>query len=93
MRLHVVNGLRAVFDGGPDATAETLWDHCGILASTDPVAADTVGLDIINERRMTARKRPIGGARGTIPHVHDAARRGLGADDQDYLSIRYLPIG
>ena len=93
MRVNVVNGLRAVFDGGPDVGHDNLWEHRGILASIDPVAADAVGLEIINERRVTDKKRPIGDSRGTIPHIHDAAGRGLGTDDQDYLTIRYHTIG
>jgi hypothetical protein len=88
MGLHVVNSLRAVFDGGPDACPETLWDHRGIILSTDPVAADTAALDVINQRREEAKLPPIGDSRGHLPHIHDAASRGLGTDDQDYLTIR-----
>ena len=87
LRLHVVNAVRAVFDGGPAVRAQGAWNHAGILVSTDPVAADSVGLDIINDQRARAKLAPVGDALGRIPHVHAAAQRGLGTDDQDYINL------
>lgn len=90
LRLHVVNGLRGVFDKGPEARPEGMWLHTGILVSQDPVAADQMSVDILNERRIQAKLRPIGDYLGRVPHVRAAALRGLGTDDQDYI-IRVQP--
>jgi len=87
LRLHLINGFRAVFDRGPDVHAHCVWPHAGILASTDPVAADSVSIDVINARRSEANLPPIGDANARLPHVHAAARSGLGTDDQDYIRV------
>ncbi len=85
LRVHVVNAIRAVMDGGPEPTPESIWPHAGVLVSTDPVAADAVALEIINEQRAGVGLKPVGGAQAVIPHVRAAAVRGLGTDDQDYI--------
>jgi hypothetical protein len=85
LRIHIVNGLRGMFDKGPDAGPEGIWPHAGLLVSRDPVAADSVAADFINEQRQRAGLLPIGDAGGRIPHLAAAVRRGLGTDDQDYI--------
>jgi len=87
LRVHIVNAVRAVFTGGPAARLAGMWPHRGILVSKDPVAADSVGLDIIDEQRSRAGLAPIGDANAHVPHVSHAARRGLGTDDQDYIRL------
>ncbi len=87
MRLNIVNALRAVFEGGPLPSTDSVWTHSGIVVSTDPVAADYIGLEILNAER-SRRKLPIIGDRdGHIPHVRAAAESGLGTDDQDYIIV------
>lgn len=87
LKLHLVNGLRAVFDRGPEVHTNGVWPFAGILAGTDPVAVDSVSIDVINTRRLEANLPPIGDANGRLPHVHAAGRAGLGTDDQDYIRI------
>jgi hypothetical protein len=87
LRLHIVNALRAVFDGGPLPSPETTWTHSGVLVGTDPVAVDAVGTDILNEVRLKRKLPAIGDRDGRIAHVHAAAARGLGTDDQDYITV------
>lgn len=53
-RLNILNGLRGIFHLGPSpGAARWQWDRNGLFFSTDPVAMDTVGLDIIQEKRRT----------------------------------------
>jgi hypothetical protein len=87
LRVHIVNGLRAVFDKGPDVHPECTWPHAGILVSTDPVAVDAVALEVINTRRAEAKLPPIGDGKGRLAHVRAAAQRRLGTDDQDYIRL------
>ncbi|MEP0844658.1 MAG: DUF362 domain-containing protein, partial [Phycisphaerae bacterium] len=87
LRLHLMNALRAVYDGGPAAGADNTWTHAGLIVSTDPVAADAVGLEVINERRQASNLAPIGGPDALIPHLRAAAERGLGTDDPDYIRL------
>jgi hypothetical protein len=87
LRLHIVNALRGVFDRGPAVQRECIWRYAGLLVSRDPVAADTVALDVLNTRRAEANLPILGDNRGRLPHVHAAATRGLGTDDMDYIRI------
>ena len=66
-----------------------MWPHCGVIVSNDPVAADSVGLDILNERRRQMRLFPaVGDQAEQIRHLlRGAASRGLGTDDQDYITL------
>jgi len=87
LRIHIVNGLRAVFDRGPDVHPDRIWRRAGILVSKDPVAADSVSINLIDERRLKGKLPPIGDRMGRVPHVHTAAQRGLGTDDPDYIRL------
>jgi hypothetical protein len=87
LRLHLVNALRIVYRGGPAVETEAMWTHAGLIMSTDPVAADAVGIDLLNEYRAKMKLPAIGDEEAHIPHVHAAAQRGLGTDDQDYIRL------
>jgi len=87
LKLNIVNALRVVFDGGPAVRPGNTWPHNGLLISRDPVAADQIGIDIIDDERQRRNLPPIADANGRIPHIHDAAQQKLGTDDQDYINL------
>ncbi len=87
LKLNIVNGLRAVFDKGPDVHLECVWPHAGVLVSTDPVAVDSIAIEVLNAQRNEGNLPLIGNANGRLPHVHAAALRELGTDDQDYIRL------
>jgi uncharacterized protein (DUF362 family) len=50
--LHIMDGLRAVYHGGPFAwNPEFVWDAKRLLLGTDPVAVDRVELEIVEGKR------------------------------------------
>jgi hypothetical protein len=50
--LHIMDGLRAVYHGGPFAwNPEFVWDANRLLLGTDPVAVDRVELEIVEGKR------------------------------------------
>ena len=79
LRLCLVDALRVVYDGGPQATAATVGDEGILLASLDPVATDTVGLAILNEIRQRYELDPIFHSQVDLGYIGAAHRRGLGA--------------
>lgn len=87
LRLHLANALRVVFDGGPDARDEATWDAGMILASRDPVAMDTVGLDVINSQRSLLGLGPVDGQIRRTAHLAAAAKIGLGLDNADRIEL------
>jgi len=78
LRLVFVDALRVVFAEGPTARADRLSDEGIILASTDPVAADAVGLSILNETRERKGMAMLADSPAGIPHLASAHRRRLG---------------
>lgn len=89
LRLNLVNALRVVFDGGPEAREDSIWDAGMILASRDPVAADAVGLEVVDELRVRLNLAKMGAAKtGSLPYLEAAADRGLGACRLHQISVR-----
>jgi uncharacterized protein (DUF362 family) len=64
--LHVMDGTRGVWEGGPfGRDPGWLWDHNALLFATDPVAMDHVEWDILDAKRK-AMKVPGLGAVGRL---------------------------
>ena len=88
VRLNLVNALRVVFDRGPEARDEFTWDAGILLASTDMLACDTVGLNIINiERKILGLGDVDAGTRRTL-YLAAASERGLGKGDLHRIELR-----
>jgi hypothetical protein len=81
LRLNVVNALRVIFDRGPDARVQDI--HCAgtMLFSTDPVAADSVGLGILNSVRSDRGLGPLFADGRSPRQLFTAHRLGLGQCD------------
>jgi uncharacterized protein (DUF362 family) len=85
-RLNIVNGLLAIFNGGPGTAEQFRWEHNGLLFATDPVACDRVQIELIDAER---KRRGLAGLfnRGSKPkHVENAAKAGLGIADLDKIN-------
>lgn len=57
-RLVLVDALRPLCDKGPQADPRYMWNYGGIIAGTDPVAVETIGLRIITRKREELRGEP-----------------------------------
>jgi len=60
-----------------------------IIASTDTVAIDQLGLEIIEEKRKQNELSPLG---DRARHVATAARLGLGTNDPARMDIKEIDI-
>lgn len=62
-RLNILVMMTPLFHGvGPHHYSKSyIWPYCGLVVSTDPVAADTIGADIIQAKRNEyfGKERPI----------------------------------
>jgi hypothetical protein len=70
------------------AGARLAYDN-RIFFSRDPVAMDSLGLDILEEKRRGQGLEPI---RPIATHVAACAARGLGTDDPARIDLRELKI-
>lgn len=50
-RLIVIDALKVLYNGGPQVDPRYMWDYKGLIFGTDPVAVDTVCLNIIQKKR------------------------------------------
>jgi len=57
-RLVLVDALRPLCDKGPQPDPRYMWNYCGLIAGTDPVAVETICLKIIEEKRRAIRGEP-----------------------------------
>lgn len=86
MRLHLVNAIRALYDEGPAAQPRYVWPSGTIVASFDPVAADTIGVEILNRMRREKGLPMIGGDEIPVPYLYAAQRRHLGTTSWERIA-------
>lgn len=86
-RLIIVDGLRALYNGGPTVDPRYLWDYQGLILGTDPVAVDTVCLDIIQKKRNETQP-PQWLLSPPPKHIEVADKKfGLGTSDLNKIKI------
>lgn len=86
-RLIVGDLLRPQCNAGPMARAQFQWDFGGIMVGTDPVAFDTVGLQILEARRKEMGLPTLEEAGRPPKHVSTAAKLGIGQGDPAKIKI------
>ncbi|MGV8038942.1 MAG: DUF362 domain-containing protein [Thermoanaerobaculaceae bacterium] len=57
-RLVLVDALRPLCDKGPQPDPRYMWTYGGLIAGTDPVAVEAIGLSIITAKRTALRGEP-----------------------------------
>ena len=79
-RLVVIDAIRPLYAGGPFDDPDYRWDFRALVVTTDPVAADAVGLRILEARRAKASGKawPMDAARAMVAW---GQRIGLGHAD------------
>lgn len=78
VRLHLVDGLRIVADGGPDPRGGVIANAGVLLAGRDGVAVDTVAVAILNDVRARHDLPPIARTAADVSYLAAAHRKGLG---------------
>ncbi|MFQ6099241.1 MAG: DUF362 domain-containing protein, partial [Armatimonadota bacterium] len=88
-RLIVYDALLVCYDGGPAFKPATTVNYGALILSTDPVAADTVGLDVIEKLRAENGLPALSSLKRAPEHVALAAapERGIVTNDPDKMEI------
>ncbi len=92
LRLTIVDALRVMVEGGPDGTGDHLSDAGILLASTDPVAVDAIGLLTLNDRRRLRGLPPVSASPARIPYLAHAHRIGLGIAVLHGIELGRFPL-
>lgn len=87
LRIILCDALYAQYHGGPALKPSCRWEFNGVLASTDPVALDRIGCDIIEEKRKANGMKSLA-AEGRPPKwLETAAARGLGEARREKIEV------
>lgn len=87
LKLNIVNGLRAVFDKGPEAGANEMDSVGTLLFGRDPVACDAVGYGILNEIRSLHQLGPLLHGSRAPRQLVTASRLGVGQFDINAVDL------
>jgi hypothetical protein len=85
--LHIMDGIRAVFQGGPfarQANKAWTWENNALLLATDPVAMDHVEWDHIDAKRKEKGLAPVGSV-GKLGR--DADREGFDIRQPQHIAL------
>jgi len=86
-RLILVDGLRALYNGGPRDNPQYHWNLNSIIAGTDPVAVDSLAGRLLDEKRDEKDMRPV------MPKAHyidSAAKIGLGTNNPQEIDFKQI---
>ena len=89
LKLNIVNAIRMVGANGPEAVEADIIGHGGLFLGYDPVAVDSVGLELIALER---KNRGILG-NPDVPYLVAAANMGLGRSLPHEIELRVPRAG
>jgi uncharacterized protein (DUF362 family) len=106
--LQILDGLNAVFQGGPSASKpDYVWEYKALFFATDPVAMDRIGWEIVDAKRAKEGLPPVAevGRKGKNPtqtegfdyrqpqHIAGAGALGLGVFDKAKIEHKVIALG
>jgi hypothetical protein len=94
--LNIVDALRGCYEGGPGAVARYIWNPKTVMASTDPVAIDHIGWELIFAKRVEegiAEAEDINKRDEFNDFAIRAAKLGLGVYDREKIDHRKIELG
>lgn len=88
-KLIIADCLMGLFHGGPWWDPRYAWPYGGIIVGTDPVALDTVLLNIMDEKRTSQGMVPIS---ESIRQLKLSEQLGLGTSDLNKINLKTIKI-
>jgi len=93
VRLHIADAYKIIYDGGPlDKYPERRIPHGALYASTDPVALDTVGWDVIEDARKNHGLPTLARVKREPAYIATAAELGIGIHDRNKIRLREIAL-
>jgi uncharacterized protein (DUF362 family) len=91
--LHVTDGFQLIYDGGPiDKNPKTRMPHEAVYVSTDPVAMDVLGWQVIENIRKEKGLPTLEGAGREPSYLRVAGELGLGIYDKNLIRLRDVAL-
>ena len=95
--LHVLDGVKGLYHGGPGSRPEFVWEHKTLYFATDPVALDHICWKAVDEKRVAMGLTPVAEDRpdkySTFlsrqpEHIEIAGAMGLGEWNESKIDFR-----
>lgn len=99
--LHICDGVKASYHGGPGARQQFVWEHKTMYFATDPVALDKTGWQAIDARRAQAGMASVALSKPDnashylncqVEHIEIAGSLGLGVFDDKKIQVRRISL-
>jgi hypothetical protein len=99
--LHICDGVKASYHGGPGARPQFVWEHKTMYFATDPVALDKTGLKVIDAKRAQAGMASIALSKPDsashflncqVEHIEIAGSLGLGVFDDKKIQVKRFTL-
>jgi uncharacterized protein (DUF362 family) len=99
--LHICDGVKASFHGGPGARPQYVWEHKTMYFATDPVALDRTGWKAIDAKRAQVGMASIALSKPDkdstylncqVEHIEIAGSLGLGVFDDKKIQVRSFKL-
>ena len=100
--LNILDGIKALYHGGPGSDARFVWEHKTLYFATDPVALDRTGWKAIDEKRLQSGMSVVAEAVPDPPlsnflrrqpeHIEIAGALGLGEWDESRIDLKSFDL-
>ena len=89
--LNIVDGLIGCYNGGPAANPQFICPYNLLLAGTDAVAVDRIGLNIVSAKRIEMKLQKEENA-GASQFLKRAEELGLGIGDNNRIKLKTIDL-
>ncbi len=87
MRLHIVDAFKILYDGGPFDNPRARALHGAVYASTDGVALDTLGVQVVEEARKNKKLKTLAAAGREPAYIRAGQRLKAGIADPKRIRL------
>ena len=91
-KLTIIDAVQVQYNGGPGYVSRYLDFFNGLIISDDPVAADSIGLEVVEELRKRHSMPPLAVAGRPARYLETAEQLGLGVADRSKIDLRVLAV-
>jgi uncharacterized protein (DUF362 family) len=91
-RLTIIDAVRVQYDGGPGYMAQFMAPFGAMVISTDLVAADRIGLEILERLRHDNGRPPLAQTGREVKYLKTAKAIGLGEEDLSRIDLKALTV-
>jgi uncharacterized protein (DUF362 family) len=93
VRLHIADGFKLMYDGGPLLKNQNaVVPHGAVYAATDPVALDAIGSEMVDKERKNRKVRTLAEVGRASKYIQTAGELGLGVADLNKIKLKSVEI-